>query len=285
MNPNFKKNQFNEMNLGEFKTKLKQDILKQEKYPGLHKVVISSLESTASLESLRGFKLKSNFLLEGKTRNRNIEIYVEFEGMKNIERTIIKTVENREVTEEDVEELYNIKNDLHILCSTIIYFNTEVSEEALMLSQKMNIKLKYFDWFEEILKFTSKTIKMILPEEHDFRKDILKGGDPADPFWIIMGIDSNNNTQGTYYQKENKLVLFLSKKQAVNFKDENLNNKYNVFGLSQTHLRVLGNLMNNGLGIDSRVLIYIPNCLRKASLNDEYYSLTSQELIRYYWRG
>lgn len=55
----------------------------------------------------------------------------------------------------------------------------------------------------------------------------------GDPFWVVMGTeqDSDKNT-GNYEMVNDSILLFISKKQAINYCSK-IKNSAKVFGISQ----------------------------------------------------
>ncbi|EUJ33752.1 hypothetical protein MFLO_00890 [Listeria floridensis FSL S10-1187] len=266
--------------LRNFENRMRQELENDPDNPGLHTNVVSSLRATANIERLGTFVLEENYKVEGKSRPRIIEIYFEFEQMGNKERTIVETVSNREVIGDDIEKLANIRNDLYHFSKAIIYYNGSVSEEALLLSKKINVELKYFDYFKEVSMYVVMQLKTLLPNGPKVEKTTV-----GDPFWTIMEIIEDGRTTGNYYQQNNKLVLFLSKKQAQKRVEELLSKKWCVFGVSQEHLIVLSRITKTMSNISSNFLIVFPEFMEANRISNNYYPISNEDIIKFYWRG
>ena len=57
-------------------------------------------------------KLLKNIKIKGKNIESQIDIYIEFVQMNNLERTVIKTIDKRTATVDDVWQFDNILKDL-----------------------------------------------------------------------------------------------------------------------------------------------------------------------------
>lgn len=248
--------------------------------PGLHTNVVSSLRGTANVENLRTFVLEENYEVEGKSKSHIVEIYFEFEEMGSKERTIVETISNRQVTEADIEKLANIRNDLFYFSKAVIYYDSSVSEEALLLAKKINIELTHFDFFKALSKYAAMKLKKVLPNGPKVERTTV-----GDPFWTIMEISEDVRNTGNYYQKNGYLVLFLSKKQAEKYVKELLRGDWDVFGVSQDHLKIMSRIVETTSNISSNFLIVIPDFIESTRILDKYYSISNDDLVNFYWRG
>ena len=181
-------------------------------------------------------KLLKNIEIKGKNIESKIDIYIEFVQMNNLERTVIKIIDNQIVKAEDVWQFDNLLKDLGYFLQGVLYYNNEIDEEALNVANNKHIQTIYFDTMEETRINVLQSIREVLPDENDI----------GDPFWTLMQIDerTKNNT-GNYLIQENALPLFTSKKLAeAHCKQQN---GYNVFGISQRHLVFLISLAEKGI--------------------------------------
>ena len=181
-------------------------------------------------------KLLKNIKIKGKNIESQIDIYIEFVQMNNLERTVIKTIDKRTVTVDDVWQFDNILKDLKFFSKGVLYYNSKIDEKALELAKNKHIQVIYFDFVEETRKNAIYSLNQILPNQEVI----------GDPFWTLMQIDekTKNNT-GNYYIIEDFLPLFPSKKLADAYCKQQKG--YAVFGISQRHLVFLISHAERGL--------------------------------------
>ena len=170
-------------------------------------------------------KLLKNIKIKGKNIESQIDIYIEFVQMNNLERTVIKTIDKITVTVDDVWQFDNILKDLKFFSKGVLYYNSKIDGKALELAKNKHIQVIYFDVVEEIRKNVIYSLNQILPNQEVI----------GDPFWTLMQIDekTKNNT-GNYCIIEDFLPLFPSKKLADAYCKQH--SGYAVFGISQRHL-------------------------------------------------
>ena len=180
-------------------------------------------------------KLLKNIKIKGKDIESKIDIYIEFVRMNNLERTVIKTIDKKTVTVDDVWQFYNILKDLKFFSKGVLYYNSKIDEKALELANDKHIQTLYFDIMEETRTNFFRAISEVLPDENVI----------GDPFWTLMQIDerTKNNT-GNYIITGNSLPLFTSKKLADAYCKKQ--SGYAVFGISQRHLVYLISLAESG---------------------------------------
>lgn len=184
-------------------------------------------------------KLLKNIKIKGKNIESQIDIYIEFVQMNNLERTVIKTIDKITVTVDDVWQFDSILKDLMFFPKGVLYYNSKIDEKALELAKNKHIQVIYFDVVEETRKNVIYSLNQILPNQEVI----------GDPFWTLMQIDekTKNNT-GNYYTIEDFLPLFPSKKLADAYCKRQ--SGYAVFGISQPHLVFLISLA------ESKILPY-----------------------------
>jgi hypothetical protein len=170
-------------------------------------------------------KLLKNIKIKGKDIESRVDIYIEFVRMNNLERTVIKTIDKKTVTVDDVWQFDNILKDLKFFSKGVLYYNSKIDEKALELANNKHIQVIYFDFMKETIKNALNTLEQVLPD-----KDVI-----GDPFWALMQVDerTKNNT-GNYFITGNSLPLFTSKKLADAYCKQQKG--YAVFGISQRHL-------------------------------------------------
>ena len=180
-------------------------------------------------------KLLKNIKIKGKNIESQIDIYIEFVQMNNLERTVIKTIDKITVTVDDVWQFDNILKDLKFFSKGVLYYNSKIDGKALELAKNKHIQVIYFDVVEEIRKNVIYSLNQILPNQEVI----------GDPFWTLMQIDekTKNNT-GNYCIIEDFLPLFPSKKLADAYCKQQ--SGYAVFGISQRHLVYLISLAESG---------------------------------------
>ena len=166
-------------------------------------------------------RIVENVTISGKLKEHTVDIYFEFIQMNNLERTVIKVIEGTKVTENDMWEFANVLKDLHFFAKGIIYYDDIVSSGAKKVAELTNIDLKKFDLLDEVRKSALSALKVMLPDE-----EII-----GDPFWVIMETeqDSDKNT-GNYEMVNDSILLFLSKKQAINYCSK-IKKSAKVFGI------------------------------------------------------
>jgi hypothetical protein len=199
-------------------------------------LVFSLYEYRMKREHLIKPKLLKNITVKGKNIESRVDIYVEFVRMNNLERTVIKTIDRKMVTAEDVWQFDNVLKNLNYFSKGVLYYNDKIDEKALEIANNRHIQVIYFDVMEETRKNVIHSLNRVLPN-----KDVI-----GDPFWTLMQVDerTKNNT-GIYYIIEGSLPLFTSKKLADACCKQQ--NGYAVFGVSQSHLTFLLSLAKNGM--------------------------------------
>ena len=199
-------------------------------------LVFSLYEYRINRENLINPKLFKNIRVKGKNIEHKIDIYIEFVQMNNLEKTVIKIIDNKIVKVEDVWQFNNLLKDLGYFPKGVLYYNDKIDEEALNIANDKHIQVIYFDIMEETRTNVLQSISEVLPDENVI----------GDPFWTLMQIDerTKNNT-GNYLIIENSLPLFTSKKLADAYCKQK--SGYAVFGISQHHLVFLISLAESGL--------------------------------------
>jgi len=198
-------------------------------------LVFSLYDHRINRENLINPKLFKNIRVKGKSIEHKIDIYIEFVQMNNLEKTIIKIIDNKIVKAEDVWEFDNLLKDLGYFPKGVLYYNSEIDEKALELANNKHIQVIYFDFMKETIKNFQNALKQVLPN-----KDVI-----GDPFWALMKVDeTTKNNTGIYYIKEDSLPLFPSKKLADAYCKQQ--SGYAVFGISQRHLVYLISLAESG---------------------------------------
>ena len=199
-------------------------------------LVFSLYEYRMKREHLIKPKLLKNITVKGKNIESKIDIYVEFVQMNNLERTVIKTIDSKMVTAEDVWQFDNMLKNLNYFPRGVLYYNDKIDEKALDIAKNRQIQVIYFDVQRETKINVIHSINQCLPN-----KDVI-----GDPFWTLMQVDerTKNNT-GIYCIIEDFLPLFTSKKLADACCKQQ--NAYAVFGVSQSHLTFLISLAENGM--------------------------------------
>lgn len=187
--------------------------------------------------------------------------------------TVIKVIEGTKVTENDMWEFANVLKDLHFFAKGIIYYDDRVSSGAKKVAELTNIDLKKFDLLDEVRKSALSAVKVMLPDE-----EII-----GDPFWTVMETeqDSDKNT-GNYEMVNDSILLFLSKKQAINYCSK-IKKSAKVFGISQNHLKVLVSLQEKSMFPDFSIAIPEFEQLQENSIL--CYTIPHKSLKKFYLRG
>ena len=227
---NFFKNIFRKKNQS-------KDRIENNKNKGMELIdlVFSLYDYRINRENLINSKLFKNIIVKGKNIEHKIDIYIEFVQMNNLEKTVIKIIDNKIVKAEDVWQFDNLLKDLGYFPKGVLYYNDKIDEEALNIANDKQIQTIFFDIMEETRINVSKSISEVLPDENVI----------GDPFWTLMQIDERTkNNIGNYINTENSLPLFTSKKLADAYCKQQ--SGYAVFGISQRHLVFLISLAESG---------------------------------------
>ena len=215
-----------------------KDSIENNKNKGMELIdlVFSLYDYRINRENLINSKLFKNIRVKGKNIEHKIDIYIEFVQMNNLEKTIIKIIDNKIVKAEDVWQFDNLLKDLGYFPKGVLYYNDKIDEEALNIANDKHIQTIYFDIMEETKTNVLKSISEVLPDENVI----------GDPFWTLMQIDERTkNNIGNYIITGNSLPLFTSKKLADAYCKQQ--SGYAVFGISQRHLVFLISLAESGL--------------------------------------
>lgn len=197
--------------------------------------VVGMLSSCADSENVYKMKIAKKQSFKGKTRVNYVDIYLEFEQMNNIERTVINVIDSRTVVENDIIELDYTINDLEFAACGILYYNEDIVPSAINMADN-RIKLAKFNLLEEISKTLQKRVGILLPDENNI----------GDPFWVVMEANNDFQNTGNYCTIEGKIIpLYFSQKQARFFSDKSKGNTI-VCGLTQHHLKILCKLSDFG---------------------------------------
>ncbi|MCL2112682.1 MAG: hypothetical protein FWH31_01885 [Streptococcaceae bacterium] len=265
-----------ERNFSEVLDKLKQEFenseeIKELRKCGLKENVISMYRSQFELEGFFRPKIYKDIEITGKKMSHKIDIYFEFIQLNNLEKAIIKTISDRKVTNRDVWEFSMILQDLNFFPKGIIYYDDEISDEAEKIAEASNIELKKFSLFNELAKGVQNKLSMMLPD-----KDAL-----GNPFWILMEEDLSERNTGNYTRIDGKVVLFLSRKQAI-LVGKKVNIKSSVFGLSQNQLKILIRLQEQGMFPELNIMF--PEFEQPE--NELFtYGISNEKLKEFYLRG
>lgn len=248
--------------------------------PGLLSNVASSYRSRFVAENLISQKLFENYVIQGKKRKHTVDIYLEFIQMNNRETTIMKTISDREITENDIWEFYTVLQDLKFKAKGIIYYeNGKVSSLLNEQANSCNIELKKFYFMNAVAESVLKTLEIMLPDDKVI----------GDPFWILMETFEDNGirkTNGNYVQIEDSIPLFLSREQAKQIcetRNRVTNIRSQVFGLSQNQMKALCKKLEVkgypvGLGI------ILPKFEQPADGQLAIYKVDPKKLLKYYYR-
>ena len=129
------------------------------------------------------------------------------------------------------------------------------------------------------LAITSLTTMLERMENQGLIRRVLIG----DPFWTVMETeqDSDKNT-GNYEMVNDSILLFLSKKQAINYCSK-IKKSAKVFGISQNHLKVLVSLQEKSMFPDFSIAIPEFEQLQENSIL--CYTIPHKSLKKFYLRG
>lgn len=234
--------------------------------------VVSMYRSYFQSEGFYRPKIIKDFEIIGKTHKKHmIDIYFEFIQMNNLERTIIRIVENKEVTENIVWNFSNVLKDLHFFAKGIIYYNNSVSKEAVKFANTNQIALIKFDIETEIRKSAIHSLQNLLPNE-----DII-----GDPFWTFMNKNGTNMIEQNLFLRDG-ILLFESKYCAQEFQKLYLNNhgkNIELVGVSQNHLKEIICLKKQFNKI--KVQMFNPYAYILKNQNNHFWDLDIEDLQMY----
>lgn len=240
---------------------------------GLKANVISMYKSRFERAEFFRPKIVEDLKISGKSKEHIVDIYFEFIQMNNLERTIIKIIENTEVKEKDIWEFSNTLKDLRFFAKGIVYYDNKVSDEAIAMAKLVNIDLKRFNFGEEVRKNAMLTLKTMLPDQEMI----------GDPFWVAMEISrSEGNNIGNFVVHNDSVLLYLSKKQASKYCCD-LKENVGVFGISQNHLRILLALQEKGLFPNFRIAFPEFEQMQEGSVFS--YAIPHEKFKKLYLRG
>ena len=104
-------------------------------------LVFSLYEYRMKREHLIKPKLLKNITVKGKNIESRVDIYVEFVRMNNLERTVIKTIDRKMVTAEDVWQFDNVLKNLNYFSKGVLYYNDKIDEKALEIANNRHIQV------------------------------------------------------------------------------------------------------------------------------------------------
>ena len=158
-----------------------KDSIENNKNKGMELIdlVFSLYDYRINRENLINPKLFKNIRVKGKSIEHKIDIYIEFVQMNNLEKTVIKIIDNKIVKAEDVWQFDNLLKDLGYFPKGVLYYNDKIDEEALNIANDKQIQTIFFDIMKETRINVSKSIDEVLPDENVI----------GDPFWTLMQID------------------------------------------------------------------------------------------------
>lgn len=200
----------------------------------LKEQVISMLETRLKNDGVYRLQIIKDLRIQGKYGNHKIDVFFQFIQMNNLEKNVVKIVENRAVTNSDIWEFHTILDDLNYFAKGIIYSNSEIPIEVKNEAERAGIELIKFDLNNEINKFVGQMVLQMVPDENVI----------GDPFWTLMEVQDGHNT-GNYFSFNDGIVLSFSKKQMQKICECLNNNYYKVFGVSQDHLLKLLKLIKS----------------------------------------
>lgn len=117
------------------------------------------LKNRLAVEDIRRFRVLKDVKIKGKYSEHEIDIFFQFVQMNNIEKSIVKVIENKIVTSKDVWEFYTVVNDLRYFAKGIIYYKGTVSHEVKLDAERAGIELIYFDLKKEIAEYVAIKLK------------------------------------------------------------------------------------------------------------------------------
>lgn len=237
----------------------------------LKKKVYEMLINRFNLERVREPQIKTDLEMQGKVAKHKIDIYFQFIQMNNLERSIVKVIENKPVTENDIFEFYTVLQDLNFFAKGIIYYDLDVSDEVAQIATQANIELIKFNTEEQVRIYVRDSLKKGLPNEEVI----------GDPFWTVMEVQDGHNTGNYYPFAQNSIVLFFSKKQAEDF-CKLIPDNFKVFGVSQQLLMIICRMRQS---FKFKVIIISPFLQIKYSNRIGGVNINNKELMDCYIRG
>ena len=187
--------------------------------------LIKYLYQTLSEDS--GIEVHQKYKIEGKSGTvHEIDVYYEFQKNEVIHRVIIECKAwNNAVPKEKVLSLKGILEDIPNSVG-IIASKKGLQKGAEQYANFHGIKIVTGDKKDILKKILEYKLKILLPDQCT----------KAEPFWVIMEKNKKGDNSGTYVGFQDKIVLFISKKEAE--ETIRISEKANSFvvGVTKSHL-------------------------------------------------
>jgi hypothetical protein len=190
--------------------------------------LIQYLYQTLSEDS--GIQVFSKYKIKGKSKvEHEIDVYYEFLKNDVIHRVIIECKDwNTKVVKEKIEALKakidDIPNSVGIIVS-----KKGLQKGAKEFAEYHGIKIVVGDKISILNEVLKHRLKIVLPDQNT----------KAEPFWTIMEKDQKGNVTGSYIKFQDRLILFISKKEAEETIRMSERTDACVVGITKRHLNVL----------------------------------------------
>lgn len=195
-----------------------------DEYESLIKYLYQVLSEDSGIEVFSKYKIRGKSGVE-----HEIDVYYEFEKNEIIHRVIIECKDwNTKITKEKILALKAIIDDIPNSVG-IIASKKGLQEGAKKYAEHNEIKIVIGDKINILSEIIKYKLKIVLPNQHT----------KAEPFWVIMEKDKKGNNTGNFPKIQDRIILFISKKEAEEtLKISKIINAY-VVGITKRHLSIL----------------------------------------------
>lgn len=196
-----------------------------------YEALIKYLYQTLSEDFEEEIKVFSKYKIKGKSEvEHEIDVYYEFEKNQIIHKVIFECKDwNKRVSKEKLLTLKAIIDDIPNSVGVIVSKNG-LQEGAEKFAKFNGIKIITGDKINILGgKILPYKLKNVLPDQYT----------KAEPFWAIMEKNQENNSTGNFFKIQDKIILFISKKEAEEvLKMAKIINAH-VVGINKKHLSIL----------------------------------------------
>lgn len=196
-----------------------------------YEALIKYLYQTLSEDFEEEIKVFSKYKIKGKSEvEHEIDVYYEFEKNQIIHKVIFECKDwNKRVSKEKLLTLKAIIDDIPNSVGVIVSKNG-LQEGAEKFAKFNGIKIITGDKINILGgKILPHKLKNVLPDQYT----------KAEPFWAIMEKNQENNSTGNFFKIQDKIILFISKKEAEEvLKMAKIINAH-VVGINKKHLSIL----------------------------------------------
>ena len=175
-------------------------------------------------------KIEHNSKIVGRSKTiHEIDILIKY-MIFNQERLAIiecKYSSKEKVKKSDILVLNSLVNDIPF-SHGIIISTSGFQRGALNYARSYGIEAISYDESKIIIESVKNNLKVVLPTEYDI----------AQPFYTIMENTGNGNYKIIELEKKRCILLYLSRKAALRFNQEE---NYSIYPVSKRHLEIICN--------------------------------------------